>query len=58
MRIVTIGLLGVALVAAGAIAYLLNGMMSKPKAPPPPETVVLIASKSLPAGSVIDEGVV
>lgn len=58
MRTVTIGLLGVALVAAGVVAYLLSGMMSKPKAPPPPETVVLIATKSLPAGSVIDEGVV
>jgi pilus assembly protein CpaB len=58
MRIVTIAMLGVALVAAGAIAYLLNGLLSKPVAVKPPETMVLIASKSLPAGSVIDEGVV
>jgi pilus assembly protein CpaB len=57
MRIVTIALVVVAVVAAGAIAYLLNGMVAqKAEAPKAPETVVLIASKSLPAGSLIDEG--
>ena len=34
MRNVIIGLMSVALVAAGMIAYLLNGILSKPKSSP------------------------
>ena len=66
MRNVIIGLMSVALVAAGMIAYLLNGILSKPKSSPSlqsqvesvetrvtAENFVLLAKKSLPAGSRI-----
>ncbi len=59
MRAVTIGLLVVALAAAGGIAYLLNTFLttkSAETAAPIEMTRVLVSNKVLPAGVTVDEG--
>jgi len=58
MRAVTIGLLVVALAAAGGIAYLLNSFLTTKSAETavPVEFVrVLVSNKALPAGATVDE---